>query len=102
MQAQVKSHVLRKMGTNREHSEYRDIKMHLRHILYLVLSLNLLFRWRSAIMASTSHRHSAFRPYMVQLVWGSPIKQERQDIDTDRSFLNVFEFLGWSKGYSLV
>ena len=53
-------------------------------------------------MASTSHDHSALRPCMVQLVCGSPFKQGRQVINADRSSLDVFEALEWSKGYSLL
>ena len=53
-------------------------------------------------MASTSHGHSALRPYTVQLVCGSPFKQEKQVINIDRSFHDVFDALEWDKGYSLL
>ena len=53
-------------------------------------------------MASTSHGHSALQPYMVQLVLGSPFKQGKQVINTDRSFHDVFDALEWGKGYSLL
>ena len=53
-------------------------------------------------MASTSHDHNASETYMVQLVCGSPFKQGLKAIDPHRSFLDVFESLEWSKGYSLV
>ena len=91
-------HELREMGPCREQSESRDIKMQFRYTLQGKLSLNLLFRWRHAYMASTSHDHSALRPYTVQLVCGSPSKQGKQVVNTDRSFLDVFEALEWSKG----
>ena len=39
---------------------------------------------------------------MVQLVCGSPVKQGLKAINPYRSFLDVFQKLEWSKGYSLV
>ena len=35
---------------------------------------------------------------MVQIVYESPLKQGKQVIDADRSFVDVFEALEWSKG----